>query len=124
MSQIKNALLVGMILLTSAAFASQVSDRNVVVSDLDGNRLLHICSESEDSHSDFCSGFIVGARDGAVLATKLRDAKAILDVPVEVKQEQMLAVVVKYLNDHPEERHKQAALLVIFALSKAFPPQG
>jgi hypothetical protein len=58
------------------------------------------------------------------LATKLRDAKAILDVPVEVKQEQMLAVVVKYLNDHPEERHKPGALLVIFALSKAFPPQG
>jgi Rap1a immunity proteins len=78
----------------------------------------------KDSHSDFCSGFIVGARDGAVLATKLRDARAILDVPVEVKQEQTLAVVVKYLNDHPEERHKQAALLVIFALSKAFPPQG
>ncbi len=124
MSHFKKALLAGMIFLTSTALPSQVSDRNVVVSDLDGNRLLQICSASKDSHSDFCSGFIVGARDGAVLATKLRDAKAILDVPVEVKQEQMVAVLVKYLNDHPEERHKPAALLVIFALSKAFPPKG
>jgi hypothetical protein len=45
-------------------------------------------------------------------------------MPIEVKQEQMIKVVVKYLKDHPEEHHKPAGLLVIFALSRAFPPQG
>ena len=71
----------------------------------------------------FCDAFIVGVRDGVVLAVTLRDAKPILDIPKDVKQEQIRAVVTKYLKDHPEELHKPAGLLVIFALSKAFPPQ-
>jgi len=72
----------------------------------------------------FCDAFIVGVRDGVVLAIALRDAKPILDIPNDVKQEQMRAVVMKYLKDHPEELHKPAGMLVIFALSQAFPPQG
>jgi len=70
----------------------------------------------------FCDAFIVGVRDGVVLATQLRNAKQIIETPVEAKQEQLRAVVVKYLNDHPEEHHKPAGLLVIFALGNAFPP--
>ena len=62
-------------------------------------------------------------RDGVVLATELRDAKPIIETPADVKQEQLKAVVVKYLNEHPEEHHKPAAVLVIVALSQAFPPQ-
>jgi len=71
----------------------------------------------------FCEAFIVGVRDGVVLATRLRDAKPIFETPAEAKQEQLRAVVVKYLNDHPEEHHKPGALLVIFALGRAFPPK-
>jgi hypothetical protein len=66
----------------------------------------------------------LGVRDGVGLATKLREAKPIFEVPVEAKQVQLKAVVVKYLTEHPEEDHKPAALLVIFALSHAFPPAG
>jgi hypothetical protein len=71
----------------------------------------------------FCEAFIEGVRDGVVLATELRDAKPIIETPADVKQEQLKAVVVKYLNEHPEEHHKPAAVLVIVALSQAFPPQ-
>jgi len=41
-----------------------------------------------------------------------------------VWEKQLKAVVVKYLNDHPEEQHKPASELVIFALGKAFPPES
>jgi hypothetical protein len=95
-----------------------------VVSDLDGTELLRLCNKSDTSMElQFCEAFILGVRDGVVLATGLRDAKPIIETPVEAKQEQLKAVVVKYLNDHPEEHHKPAALLVVFALSQAFRPQ-
>ncbi len=37
---------------------------------------------------------------------------------------QVRDVVVKYLKDHPEERHFLASILAVKALSKAFPCKG
>ncbi len=98
--------------------------KNVVVSDVQGTELLRSCHMGFGTNGfQFCEAFIEGVRDGVVLATELRDAKPIIETPADVKQEQLKAVVVKYLNEHPEEHHKPAALLVIVALSQAFPPQ-
>ena len=95
-----------------------------VVSDVQGTELLRSCHMGFGTNGfQFCEAFIEGVRDGVVLATELRDAKPIIETPAEVKQEQLKAVVVKYLNEHPEEHHKPAAVLVIVALSQAFPPQ-
>jgi len=119
----KRAFFVGMIFLSSMMCRSQTRTKNAVVSGVDGSQLLRMCNESDTSMElQFCDAYIVGVRDGVVLATQLRDATQIIETPVEAKQKQLRAVVVKYLNDHPEEHHKPAALLVIFALSKAFPP--
>ena len=119
------ACFVGMVLLVSELFASQSGTTKVEVSDVRGTQLLRFCNRPESTMEfQFCDAFIVGVRDGVVLAIALRDAKPILDIPNDVKQEQMRAVVMKYLKDHPEELHKPAGMLVIFALSQAFPPQG
>jgi len=37
---------------------------------------------------------------------------------------QIRQIVVKYLNDNPQRLHRPAALLVIFALTDAFPLQA
>jgi Rap1a immunity proteins len=119
---VMRACLVGMVFLVSGLSASQTGTTNVELSDVHGTELLRFCNRSPGTAEfQFCDAFIVGVRDGVVLAVALRDAKPILDIPKDVKQEQMRAFVVKYLNDHPEELHKPAGLLVIFALSKAFP---
>jgi hypothetical protein len=98
--------------------------KNVVVSDIHGSDLLHSCNmQIGTTGMQFCEAFIVGVRDGVVLAAQLRGTEPIIDTPVEAKQAQLIAAVVKYLNDHPEEHHKPAALLVIVALSQAFPPR-
>jgi hypothetical protein len=92
--------------------------------DIHGTELLRFCNMPDGTTgSEFCQAFIVGVRDGVVLATQLRGVKQIMDTPLEAKLDQLRAVVVKFLNDHPEEHHKAAALLVIFALGEAFPPQ-
>jgi Rap1a immunity proteins len=113
-----------MIFLVSGLPASQSGTTNVELSDIRGTQLSTFCNRSDSTMEfQFCDAFIVGVRDGVVLAVTLRDAKPILDIPKDVTQEQIRAVVTKYLKDHPEELHKPAGLLVIFALSKAFPPQ-
>ena len=64
------------------------------------HRPLRICRAPENtSEVNFCTGFILGTRDVAALATSLRDAASICETPKEVKQDQLRAVVVKYLND-------------------------
>ena len=115
----------GLLLFGSASLGgSRPPQRNahVTVSDIDGVGLLDWCNQPEGSALQFCEAFILGVRDGVVLTTELRDSKPLIDPPFEAKQHQLKAVVVKYLNDHPEEQHKPAALLVIYALSRAFPP--
>lgn len=41
--------------------------------------------------------------------------------PDNVTNGQMEDIVVKYLKDHPDERHMLAAILVVKAMTKAFP---
>jgi Rap1a immunity proteins len=109
--------------LLSASLGLQPAQRKVTLSDIDGAGLLDFCSKPEGTALQFCEAFILGVRDGVVLTAELRDSKPLIDTPFEAKQHQLRAVVVKYLNDHPEEQHKPAGLLVIFALSRAFPPE-
>ena len=98
--------------------------KNIVVSDIQGTELLRSCNMPFGANGfQFCEAFIEGVRDGVVLATELRDAKPIIETPAEAKQEQLKDAVLKYLNEHPEEQHKPAAVLVVAALSQAFPPQ-
>ena len=42
---------------------------------------------------------------------------------MEVKSDQLQDIVVKYLKDNPEIRHKPAGLLTFSALKQAFPRQ-
>ncbi len=98
--------------------------KNVGVSDIQGTELLRSCNMPFGTIGfQFCEAFIVGVRDGVVLATELRGAKPIIEMSAEAKQEQLKDAVLKYLNEHPEEHHKPAAVLVVAALSQAFPPQ-
>ena len=107
------------LLLLSGRSLSQEDAVRVILSDVSGNTLLHRCTSDEGGDLNFCVGYIEGIRDATVLCDL--NGKQRTDIPAEVTSEQMKDVVVKYLRDHPEERHKQGALLVIYALRLAFP---
>ena len=109
---------------TANKSSTQTPSKKVVVSDIHGTELLHFCNMDYGTNGfQFCEAFIVGVRDGVVLAAELQGATPIIETPAEAKQEQLKAVVLRYLNEHSEDQHKPAALLVILALSQAFPPQ-
>src|SRR6266852_4189124 len=98
MTQMKSTFLVGAILLSSVILVSQTRPKEVVVSDIHGTELLRMCdTKNSGAEPQFCYAFILGVRDGVVLTAKLRDAKPIIEAPAEVKEEQLKAIVIKYL---------------------------
>jgi hypothetical protein len=100
------------------------SAQNAVASTYSGNDLLRDCSDRNDvSPFSFCLGYINGIRDGVVFASVGLGAKPSFEISEKAELGQLKDVVTKYLNEHPEDRHLHAAVLVESALVKAFPPQ-
>jgi len=91
------------------------------VSTVTGNQLLEYCESKDAFAQGLCDGYITGASDiesmeGSAFPDRRRSC-----TPNTVTNGQMTDVVVKYLKDHPEERHMLAAVLVVEAVTKAFP---
>jgi hypothetical protein len=102
------------------------------IAGLSGNDLFSNCEGIDDrsapAHKGIaCMMFIAGVSDGwhgaiAVHAkSQLRRGSVNFCMPDEVTGGQAASVVAKYLRDNPAERHKLAAIIVVTALSKAFP---
>jgi hypothetical protein len=112
------------VLLAGSAGSSQpkAGEQERTVSDLDGNDLLRLCTSELPVDVTFCMGYVEGVRDGLVWGTIER--KPSFGIPAQVKSGQLKDVVVKYLKEHPENRHKEAGFLTIGALKDAFPPES
>jgi Rap1a immunity proteins len=122
-----NRIALGIALLPMFVFASATAfgDEWATEFGTDGNHLITSCksavqkfdepsrefTKQEVHNIGFCLGFVSGiadsAQDDANLTGTTRD--------------QLVRVVHKYLDDHPEELSKGAAWLVRHALVKAFP---
>ena len=103
-----------LLLLSSSAHAQRVSTTT-------GNDLLESCESTGHFEQAFCLGYITGVTDldgadGSVFPERRRSC-----VAENVSNGQVRDVVVKYLKDHPEERHIQASILIVKAMAQAFP---
>ena len=84
-----------------------------------GNDLWSHCSGKGDAHFGLCAGFVVGIADAMSNVTGILGRRAC--IPLPVSRGQVLDVVKRYLEQHPETRHDSAVSLVAQALSEAFP---
>ena len=98
-----------------------------------GNDVLEMCQYVEKPMRDqsvdqkaatiaclnYTSGFMAGVLAGSIAASS--DSRPIICPSEEVTAQQVSAVVLKYLRDHPEDRHESAVALVYIALAHAFP---
>ena len=105
------------VLFTAASALGQTTNTD---SRSNGNDLLLTCTENSKrmdgmSHDDFASGYCLGFVQGASLSS------SDICVPQDVTAGQGTRVVLKYLQDHPEQLHENSATLVRRALKKAFP---
>jgi hypothetical protein len=97
--------------------ASAVSARAEFI---DGNKLLHDCKKQGAGGQMFCMGFVGGIADHLTMI--LRAFYNSSCVPNGVTLGQAQDVATRYLRDHPETRHKSAAVLVSAALVEAWCP--
>lgn len=82
----------------------------------------HRVNQEDAPALSFCLGFISGVVDIRAIAVAGGAQKGPYCIPESgVTSYQLARIVLKYGNDHPEELHYAAALLVFNALSKAFP---
>jgi hypothetical protein len=73
-----------------------------------------------------CGGFIDGVMDGMYYmavnkAKTFTDVKMPFCLPSDVSNEQIVKVYMKFLNDHPENLNDPATVLLVRALTAAFP---
>ena len=104
-------LLVLLMLMTMSLPATAAAYKN-------GNQLLANCESSGYYDLATCLGYIMGVSDTS--EGKTWDGRTYCEPP-EVKSGQLQMIVIKHLNEHPEERHYVAYALVQNALFKAFP---
>jgi hypothetical protein len=67
-----------------------------------------------------CSGFIAGVNDQA-MADSADSRKLPYCLPDGVDMSQLIRVTKRWLENHPEQLHLPSAILVVRALSEAFP---
>ena len=67
----------------------------------------------------YVAGFRAGLSIGSIMASKDHQSSFCMDD--EVSLEQVVAVIVKYLRDHPESRNQAASWLAYTALTDGFP---
>lgn len=97
----------------------------------DGNILLKSCQsaidlETEENKSKqasalYCMGLIRGATYMHYMFTETKSTGLYCLPDKKLKINQMLRVVVKYLNQHPEKLHKNETLLIAFSFIDSFP---
>jgi hypothetical protein len=70
------------------------------------------------------NGYILGVREGTSMMAAVLKKSEPYDIPDNATRGQIVAVVSKYLKDHPEKWSESAVFLVTEALMEAFPLKG
>lgn len=92
--------------------------------------LLRSCKSALDAEKDskgldtFCLGYVGGLADmyGVVRAVVPEEhRKELMCIPESVDVEEMVGIIVKYLEDHPTLHAEPARVTAAVALSKVFP---
>ena len=109
------------VITTTMAPPAKAQDPSSGLYQATGNLFLKIC-RGGDVGRGYCLGYFAGISDGI---TTLQLLKPQLWTPIckpdQMTDSQLRDVVVKYLDDHPEERHEPISLLTVLAMRSAWP---
>jgi hypothetical protein len=92
------------------------------VAQMTGNDWKEYCAVSEHTEKfGMCLGYFSGSLDGIRLMQKMTGAIILCEPPTGVTVPQWAAIIMQYLNQHPEQLHYAAASLVPKIVNSAFP---
>jgi hypothetical protein len=105
--------------LTATAYAAEQSNFPDYVAFDRGNQLLDECNPAS-GYNSFASGMCIGYVTATVDTLSFIPGMGFC-LPLASTKGQIRDVVLKYLQDHPADRHSVAASLVTVALWESFP---
>ncbi len=123
---VKNILAVLLFLTLAAPAVVQPTNAQKPSTDIrqiTGNEFLEMC-RGNNFEQGYCLGYIVGLGDGISGLQILevdRSRWSPICRPKGVTAAQLRDVVVKYIDDHPEERHTVMMVLAVVAMRAAWP---
>lgn len=85
-----------------------------------GNDLLNECQRDAKNFDTGCFMYI----NGFVNGFEANASNKYFSIPDNVTVGEMMDVVVKYLENHPEKRHLEAGAAIVWAFSDAYPIKG
>ncbi|MBI3663395.1 MAG: hypothetical protein HY234_10145 [Acidobacteria bacterium] len=131
------ALLIAVFILPLSAGTREQEAQKAV---RDGNFLLPTCKAavrfSDGEKLDYesagialsCQSYIIGFIEGYTLAKSMGESKTLkpsyCPSPTGTDTSQAVRIVTKWLSDNPDKLHIRADMLVLAAMSKAFPCPG
>ncbi len=94
------------------------------LAEMTGNDWLDLCNNGETTGKyAMCVGYLSGALDGIRFMQKATGSVVLCEPPQGVTIPQWVAIIRKYLGDHPEQLHYEAASIVPAIVKWAFPCQ-
>jgi hypothetical protein len=113
----KYVLTVAILLLASTPTKAQK------LSPTTGNELLEWCQSGDTWQTGRCYGYVIGVADLQTMVGKALPENRQSCIAEGMTVGQIVEVAIKYLKQHPEERHFNASVLMVKAIAEAFPCQ-
>jgi Rap1a immunity proteins len=106
------------LLLGVLVLAAIIGQANAVEGFVDGNKLLGWCAAQPGPNRLSCMAYVAGVSDTFDAAHAVNNSRSC--TPAAATLNQIVDVVLKYLNQHPEQRHLPASALVMVAIAEAW----
>lgn len=113
-----------MIMFLTMSGPSNVAPETRLPEFQNGNGLLELCASDSGQSQSICLGYIQGVVDGAGITPvekTCRRTSSYWCIPDGVAWGQMTEVVVKYMKDHPENRHWPSTAIITNAVIESWP---
>jgi hypothetical protein len=114
-------LVIGLVGALSMAAGPLAAQDNGAFDIWSGNGYLRNCSAAVDSENAFRLGVCFGYLDGWLERDSAFDKQRLVCRPQTANNQQLMDVVLKYLRDNPQDRHKPIAQHLLNSLPAAFP---
>jgi hypothetical protein len=89
-----------------------------------GSAFLSRCDGMTNESSSMkgaCIGYVIGVNQGFTLGRDTANLDPVYCTPQGVAASQLMAILIKYIRDHPEKSHLETSALEITSLIDAFP---
>jgi len=92
-----------------------------------GDKLLWACNGDESAGANealvkaHCIGYVSGMLDASILIFGITGSRLFCPPDSGMSGDQQIRIVIKWLDNHPEELHESGRSAVLFAFADAFP---